>query len=56
MDNGSAHLRLLSITTSAGFSFLLEEQISDAAVFYSSTSLYDVWQLIDSKQYNDAAI
>ena len=56
MDNGSAHLHLLSITTSAGFSFLLEEQISDAAVFYSSTSLYDVRQLIDSKQYNDAAI
>lgn len=37
------------------YSTLLEEQISEAAVFYNSTLLYDVHQLIDSKQYNDAA-
>ena len=37
------------------YSSLLEEQISEAAVFYNSTLLYDVQQLIDSNQYSDAA-
>jgi hypothetical protein len=36
------------------FSSLLEEQISDAAIFYDSTLLYDVKQLIETAQYHDA--
>jgi hypothetical protein len=37
------------------YSSLLEEQISEAAVFYKSTLLYDVQQLIETNQYHHAA-